>query len=392
MTYDIVRYSSEHAQQVAELQTHHWHGDVAVNRAHFEWKYLRNPYIAPAIVHLAIAEGRVVGLRGMFGSRWEAGGRPEAVIVPCAGDLVILPQHRNVTLMMRIIQTSVDDLAGLGYDYVFNLSARPVTQLASLRAGWRSLGAIETATRSVPPAPPAATSWMALREYARQSPVVTRAYRRVRDVMRPFRPRGQGPSHRPFGALDRNYAAAGRARGDGLSLDATPRPAAMAALVRRLAWDGRLRHVRDEPYLAWRYASPRSRFRFIFAGGPDLDGYLALRASAYSPGGRAEIVDWEATTPEVRTRLLAAAIAWGEFSELSIWAATLGPDARAALHHHGFASPAHLSQPGEKDDLPPTILVRPVDRGRLKAKDWCLGDRPLLDLASWDLRMIYRDV
>jgi GNAT superfamily N-acetyltransferase len=392
MAYDIVRYSSEYAQQVAELQTHHWHGDPAVNQAHFEWKYLQNPYITPAIVHLAIADGRVVGMRGMFGSRWEVSGSPEAFIAPCTADLVITPQHRNRGLAVRIIEASVDDLAGRGYDYVFSLSAGAVVQRASLRAGWRSLGAIETASRSVPLVPPAVRSPTTLRDYASRLPVVPVAYRQIRNVTRWFRPKAKEPHHRPFGALDHNYAAAGRARDDGLSLDATPRPAAMAALVRRLAWDGRIRHVRDEQYLTWRYASPRSRFRFFFAGGSDLDGYLALRASRYSRGGKAEIVDWEATTTEVRTRLLAQAIAWGEFSELSIWSTTLPAEAQAALRHHGFAPPPDATEPGGKDELAQTIFVGPVDRPRLTAGDWSVGDRSLLDLANWDLRMIYRDI
>jgi hypothetical protein len=390
MTYDIVRYSSEYAQQVAELQTHHWHGDLAVNQAHFEWKYLQNPYIKPAIVHLAIADGRVVGMRGMFGSRWEVNGRPEAFVVPCTSDLVILPGHRSVALIMRISQASVDDLAGLGYDYVFSLSAGPVTQRASVRAGFRSLGAIETTVRSVPAAP-AVRSSTVLRDYASRLPVVPVAYRRIRHVMRWIRPQAKELRYRTFGALDRNHAAAGRTRDD-LSLEATPRPAAMTALIRRLAWDGRIRHVRDEQYLTWRYASPRSRFRFLFAGGSDLDGYLALRASAFSRGDRAEIVDWEGTTLELRTRLLAAAIAWGEFSELSIWSGTLAPDVQVVLRDHGFKPPPQQPQPSDKGELPPTILLRPVDRDKLKVKDWSIGGRPLLDLGNWDLRMIYRDI
>jgi hypothetical protein len=390
MTYDIVRYSSEYAQQVAELQTHHWHGDPAVNQAHFEWKYLQNPYIKPAIVHLAIADGRVVGMRGMFGSRWEVNGRPEAFVVPCTSDLVILPGHRSVALIMRIFQVSVDDLAGLGYDYVFSLSAGPVTQRAAVRAGLRSLGAIETTVRSVPAAPAVRLSTV-LRDYASRLPVVPVAYRRIRHVMRWVRPKAEELRYRTFGALDRNHAAAGRARDD-LSLEATPRPAAMAALIRRLAWDGRIRHVRDEQYLTWRYASPRSRFRFLFAGGSDLDGYLALRALAFSGGDRAEIVDWEGTTLELRTRLLAAAIAWGEFSELSIWSGTLAPDVQVVLRDHGFKPRPHQPQPSDKGELPPTIFLRPVDRDRLKVRDWSIGARPLLDLANWDLRMIYRDI
>jgi len=38
----------------------------------------------------------------------------------------------------------------------------------------------------------------------------------------------------------------------------------------------------------------------------------------------------------------------------------------------------------------PTVLVRPIRDEMLKG-DWVLADSRLLDLANWDLRMIYSD-
>jgi hypothetical protein len=46
----------------------------------------------------------------------------------------------------------------------------------------------------------------------------------------------------------------------------------MADLVRRLGHDGRLRHVRDERYLAWRYRNPLYEYRFLVRESDRLEG------------------------------------------------------------------------------------------------------------------------
>src|SRR5215210_4976470 len=147
MGYEIVRYSPEFEAAVVELQTHLWSPDVAVNRAYLEWKYDRNPYMATPFIHLALHGGRVVGMRGMYGASWEIGRPAQAFLVPCAGDLVVLPEHRNRGLVRKIIERAADDLAASGHTYAFSLSASLVTQVSSLTAGWRSVGALETAAR-----------------------------------------------------------------------------------------------------------------------------------------------------------------------------------------------------------------------------------------------------
>ncbi len=43
MKYEIIKYSLEFKSQVLELQTHLWSPDLALNAAHLEWKYERNP-------------------------------------------------------------------------------------------------------------------------------------------------------------------------------------------------------------------------------------------------------------------------------------------------------------------------------------------------------------
>src|SRR5262245_35605196 len=247
--HTIARYAPRFKDQIAELQTHLWSGDLAANRAYFEWKYERNPYQREPLVHLALAEGRVVAMRGLCGARWEVGGVPEPLDWPCATDLVVAPGHRNQGLFAKLSRAALDDLAARGSEYVVSLSAFHETRLLSLASGWRSVGSMAPAGRR---------RWHAA------------LARRVQGTLARHRLAWRFADARPFGApagvafarLDR----IGRRRiGSGgiVSVAQAPRPEAMADLVTQLGHDGRVRHVRDAAFFAWRYANPLQEYRFL---------------------------------------------------------------------------------------------------------------------------------
>jgi hypothetical protein len=242
------------------------------------------------------------------------------------------------------------DLAARGHPLALNLSAGPTTYLASLRTGWRTTPSLELLERRV--------------EWTDAS----------------------GPSEAPADLLAALDAAAGAA-GGALSLAATPRPAAMAELVARLPADGRLRHVRDGRYFAWRFENPLSRYRFLFWDESRLEGYLVLRVPLRTGNPWVQLVDWEASNPRVRAALLGAALVLGRFPGARIWAGTLDPTSRALLAQHGFRPP--IRSPGRPRLHAPTVLIRAL--GSRGPRAWTLAGRQLLDLASWDLRMLYSD-
>lgn len=49
---------------------------------------------------------------------------------------------------------------------------------------------------------------------------------------------------------------------------------------------------------------------------------------------------------------------------------------------------ADRDEPGRLLRYRPSVLVRPADDEELR-NEWVVGSRRLLDLASWDLRMLY---
>jgi GNAT superfamily N-acetyltransferase len=148
VTYEIVRYEPAFRGQVAELQRHLWGDDATTNAAYLDWKYHENPYLDGPLICLAVHAGRVVAMRGMFGALWEIGAPAEQVVVPCADDFVIAPEHRNRGLVAQIMNATTDGVAAEGHRYAFSLSAGPVTMMAALAAGWRGVGPMRVVKRT----------------------------------------------------------------------------------------------------------------------------------------------------------------------------------------------------------------------------------------------------
>jgi hypothetical protein len=389
MTFEIVRYEPKLKSQIFELQRYLWGQDVAVNADYFAWKYERNPYLQTPLIHLALSDGRVVGMRGMYGARWEAGDPGLTFTAPCAGDLVLAPDQRNQGLAAAIIATAVNDLADGEYPYAFNLSAGLATQLGSLASGWRSAGTLAVTRRQLHQH----SLWARFRSRAGRIPLARRAANRLKVIWRstaPVRPRLRSAERDPFALLDRHSPD----RSSPVSVARAARPEQMAELLDRIGTDGRVRHVRDAAYVAWRYQNPRRTYRFLFWGESRLDGYLVLQAIRHATTQRVSIVDWEAISAEIRGELLRAAIEWGRFAHLATWAESLPAETQSLLGEHGFTAATRPTSLGRayRDRAPRSnVLVRSLRRESLDQPRWLVAGRDLLALGDWDLRMIYSD-
>lgn len=376
MSYEIVKYSPEFKSRVAKLREHLQSPDVTLNAAYLEWKYGRNPYMDSPLIYIALHEGQVVGMRGMWGAKWQIGCPSQTLVGPCAGDLAIDPAHRDQGLFTKIMEVALKDLAARGYTYVFNLGAGPATYFGSLMTGWRSAGPLQTAHRRT-----------------EEGTIHRRLHRYISRRLPFFSP---AEKHDPFCSLDKNGALRRGEAGTNVDIVRNPRPQAMAELVERIGNDGRIRHVRDQQYFEWRFQNPLSAYRFLYWQGARLEGYLVLRTSVY-PHRFAEgisIVDWEAANLQVWADLLQAAVLWGNFNKLMIWSANLPAEAKSVLQSAGFELSGEAKSLGRSYRAGADrtgVLVRPVREEMLAETDWVLGDRRLLNLGDWNLRMIYSD-
>lgn len=373
--YELVRYRPEHKALVVELQKQLWSTDASLNARYLEWKYETGPGPSGPFIYLALHQGKAIGMRGFHEAKLEAGTPSRTFPVLIAGDALISAAHRNRGLVTRIMNMAYADLAGSGYAWLASVGgANRINMLGMLTQGWRSAGGV----RPVGRVSARAIAGARLSRALARLPVLWR--------FSDARWLASADQRNPFRHLDAAKAGSAPARGSPITLERSPRVAAMTELVERLGHDGRVRYLRDREYLGWRFRSPISEYRFLYWEGTRLDGYLVLSRRISDLGGwdRVYIADLEATDIGIRSALLAAAMSWGRIPELVTWTASFADAETQLLANQGFA-------PVNPEDTArgcPCILLRPLSND-LPGAEWMLGARHLLDIRNWDIRVLY---
>jgi hypothetical protein len=360
MRYRLVRYQSKFLDQIVRLQTGLWSRDLATNAAYFSWKYHQNPYISEPLICVALQKDRVVAMRGFHGSQWAIGESGQTVTLPCAGDTIIAPKHRRRGLLRQMLQFEWSDGALAAFPYALSFSASPIVYFCSLSEGWQSIGAYNALAR---PSPiqrllksKRVSKWVQKRNAA-----VTKLWRAA-SHLRPNLSRGR------------------------VRTSFEPRAAEMATLVAATAQHHKIHQHKDSRYYAWRFGSPLSRYQFFYWQDTALEGFLVVRPHR-SKIGPAELVDWAASSPEVFTELLDAAISYAGLGGLQIWSATLPESVAIALKARGFAPTEHASA---ETGYRPSLLGRRMDATPTTGA-WNLAGLDIADLNNWDLRMASSD-
>lgn len=374
-TYEIVRYEPGLKPQVIELQQHLWSPSAALNAAYLEWKYERNPYVDTPLIYLAMCHGRAVAMRGFFGTRWEGGIPAQQSTALYADDLAIDPEHRNRGLISKMMSAAFEDLAKRDYQFAVNLSPGPITLLSSLAGGWRSVGLMEPMRRR---------PWRVAVRSARER--VIRRLPLPSGELRTALRQWIGSKRRSLADIDVASARRSATGSASICFEDSPRCSAMAELVARTG-GVRVRHLRDTDYFRWRFQNPLRRYRFLYWANPNLEGYLVLQdyTTDYANQEVVNIVHWEASSLAVRRELLHAAMRLTADRNLVIWSAGLPGTSTALLGDAGFKlepMPQSAVQPRD------ALLVRPIRAAELSG-DWLFAGQRLLDLNSWDLRMLY---
>ena len=354
---------------VAELQRRLWSPDVQLNAAYLKWKHFENPYIPEPLLYLAFVEGRLAAMRSAFGTRWEVGTPVERHTLPYADDLVVDSafRGRGMELHRAIMTVALEDLARRGYRYAVNLSASEFTRRVSVRMKWREAGHAVTVHRR-------SASQAAIESLAGRASRLPWFWRHAGAIRR----LGRSDTGHAFDRFDSRARSHRPASGAATFATATPLVDEMAQLVERLPFSGRLRHVRDRSYLQWRFKNPLRRYRFLYAGGERIEGYLVLRCALDGHDHRVSIVDWEAERDSVLEALLDASMELGRFPHFFAWRRPWDPAADRLLDRRGF-------RPTGRN---PSVLVRPTNSDEIQSH-WTLGDRALDDASNWDLRLLY---
>jgi hypothetical protein len=374
MDYEIVTYTEEFKDQVLKLQRERWGPSEKLAAAVFEWKYEQNPYLDHPLLYLALHGTEVIGMRALFGAKWQLGSTAQEMIAPSCADTMVFPAHRAHGVFGKITRFMLADLAERGYPCAPNLSAQPATHIQSLMMGWRYVGAFERLARAAPQP----SKLERIRRYVPQRPKLAAVVRQVVNSVR------RHVVAKPALWTD-SFRSVKTESGGQVSVERTAMPSEMAGLVARSSRDGRIRHVRDAQYFSWRYRNPKATYQFLFWRQHGiLEGYMVLQVGGVLKQGPLFIVDWEAANDRVRRELFDVVLELGRSSELTTWTVSLPEEAKSMLRAAAFKpvdTAENLARTG------PGFLVRILDRSHPIA-DPASSTLSLMDIRSWDLRMI----
>jgi GNAT superfamily N-acetyltransferase len=353
--YEIVPYSESYLDEVLRLRTEFSAVDADWNAAHFRWQQQENPSFEQHIIRLALFKGRAVGMRILQPAVWQAGDPAHRFRAPLFVGTFIDPAHRKRGLFERMTQAIESDLAALGIEWAFNSSPAPVTLVASMASGGRSIGSLGKVVRE---------------------PSI----------------RGDGLQHklrRNLARVVRGWRAAPR----GVQFSDAVRADEMAGLASgQVAGDARIRRERGAAYFDWRFRDPSSRYRFIYV---DRDGAMvgfAVLQSAPPPSGDQTLrwVDWGVVENYAWKALAGVVVDYAERvqQDLVTWAATHPDEANRVLEELSFEP---RKEPGLLARSRPTLVVRRVG-SHDASEPWIVRDQSVDDLTCWDLRMTDSDM
>jgi GNAT superfamily N-acetyltransferase len=349
--YEIVPFNPGFRDGVLALLKDLWGPADESNRAYFEWKYERNPYVDEVLGLVALHSGEVIGFRGYFALRWQVAARGEQHTFLCPSDTNVRADHRRRGVSVLMGRMALDRY-GQRFPVLVNFSASSNSVPGYLRLGFVPVCSKAYLDRY---------DWLGLLGYA-----VT----------------GRTKSHPGSDAL-------GSRESWDVEVSLTPRPDPMEELTSRFPDPGsQLSLKRDSAFFRWRFQNPRNRYVFYFSReGDDFTGYIAVRV-AQRPG-RGFIVDY-AGEEGVLARVLRRIARARHFDVLSVPAYAARGAGGHVFPEGGFRRNTLFGrlERGVNGEWP--ILVRPT-RGRVSEDDFVIAGLDVRRPECWSLREICSD-
>ncbi len=360
MKFDIqiIPYRPEFRGRVAELRSSVLGHSPAENELYIDWKYERNPFPDATVLYLAVAGERVIGMRGMFGTKWEFASS-NVIAMSQDADVIVVPDHRGQGIYRAMDKAALAHMAEKGVSHMISMSSNAVNRAAAAHLGWTTVAGYEFARRKV-------RGWPFRPELTGRLDVAIR--RRLHSGLL-----GKGQFH----YFDRRGNANSGSTWSGSQVD----PDSLSQVFERSTRTRPIRPIQSSEYLTWRYRNPIAEYRFLYSGRDPVDGYLVL--------GKANpwhlwIVDMQANDADVARDLLASAIKRASWAALDLWTVSLAKPQADLLEEFAFRK----LQPNTSPATEGVFMVRPTAVGDMSLM---LGGVSLKDIDNWDLRMITSD-
>jgi hypothetical protein len=353
--YEILPYCVERLYEVVVLMHDLWKGHPDLNVSYFKWKYDDNPYSEKPLGIMALKDGRVVGFRGFFASKWyldEDNKNIFSVLSP--GDTCIHPQHRKVGLSVAMGLKAVDEYSN---QYRFFLNTSSTKNSAP---GYQKMGYFAIADKS------------RLMCYNPLLIFLKRFLRLVKIETKNAKTEFKTGDH------------------DDIQVTVNSYPEEMFELVSNNRLKSvKIRLYQDLEFYKWRFNDPRNKHLFFYLKkNAKLCAYLVMVLKDTNRNGI--IVDYAFKDKQQLDKLIKLSISKFRFTVFSVFNQGIDAEVAQILIKNGFKSNTFLElRQVKKEGLWP-YFVRPIKED-ISDIDWMVNGYDVRKIENWELKGICMD-
>jgi GNAT superfamily N-acetyltransferase len=372
--YEIKPYSHENFAQVVDLLQILWGDNYDANVSYFNWKYNDNPYTEHPLGIVALYNGKVVGFRGYFATKWQGGRKNSKIIVLTPGDTCVHRNHRRQGLSTAMAHRAMEEYQSK-YKVFLNLTSNSKSTPGYLKLGFVSL--------------------------TPKTRVIIFKNKKSLIYISEFLPNKLKNYLKSFGLLKSFLEKRSRLEShdekdmpgefDEILVVERPRPERMYNVFSKQKNEkNKIKLMQDMDFFRWRFNNKRNRYLFYFRMKDSLiSGYVVVKLSKYN-SRVGNIVDYAENDAGSIAKILKYVLEFKHFDILSMYSYGMSDDFLQILKSRPHTKNIVFQKKGigEKDQL--HLLVRPI-RKKLFDSDWLIDGRDIKNFENWEIKPICSD-
>ena len=350
--YEIKLYQPSLLPQVVGLLSLLWGDNHDQNISYFRWKYHDNPFTENPLGIVALHNGKVVGFRGYFATKWQIGREDSDLTFLSPGDAVVDPAHRLKRLSVIMGEFAMDEYEPK-YKLFFNFSASIISVPGNLRMKF--------------------------------IPIVDKYYLNRGNIL--------GLLKFILTMKNKKKLYEGKITfGDfgNITVSDSPKPKEMAAVANRQGYDGqKIKLLQNEDFFRWRFSNKRKKYAFYYYRNDNIiTGYVVINVSGNNKRGY--ISDFCADDSATIEKILAFILNKKHFEIVSIYNYSLTDAISPILRklHFKTNSLTRIIEKRKKGEVP--LFVRPV-RHDYSETDCFINGLDIRKINSWEIKEICSD-
>jgi len=350
--YEIKPYHLDLLPQVVSLLSHLWGDNHDQNMSYFRWKYHDNPFTDSPLGIVTLHNGKVVGFRGYFATKWQISGEDSYLTFLSPGDAVVDPEHRLKRLSVIMGELAMDEYEPK-YKLFFNFSASKISVPGNLRMKF--------------------------------IPIIDKYYLNRENLL--------GLMKFIMTLKNKKQLYKGKITfGDfgNITVSDSPKPKEMAAVANGQDYDVRkIKFLQNEDFFRWRFSNKRKKYAFYYyLKNNNITGYVVISVSENNKRGY--ISDFCADDSVTIEKLLAFILTMKHFEIVSIYNYSLTDTISPILRklHFKTNSLTRIIERREKGEVP--LFVRPV-KNDYSETDCFINGLDIRKIESWAIKEICSD-